>query len=94
MISFALLIPFVGILILNASYYFPFISDDSLISLRYASRLLEGDGLTWTDGRPVEGYSNLLWVLLVAFIGMFGVDLIDATRILGILGMTVIRHLS
>lgn len=89
-ISVALLFLFSGILILHASYYFPFISDDSLISLRYASRLLEGHGLTWSDGHPVEGYSNFLWILLIAFLGMLGVDLIDATRILGILGMTIV----
>ncbi|MFC2145929.1 hypothetical protein ACFLRT_01055 [Acidobacteriota bacterium] len=89
-ISVVFLLTFTGILILNASYYFPFISDDSLISLRYASRLLHGDGLTWTDGRPIEGYSNLLWILLIAIPGMLGVDLIDAARILGILGMAII----
>ena len=86
----ALFIPFVGILVLNANYYLPFISDDTLISLRYAQRLLEGHGLTWTDGHPVEGYSNLLWVLLIALLGAFGVDLIAAARILGILGMASI----
>lgn len=79
-----------GILFLNSSYYLPFFSDDSLISLRYASRLLEGYGLTWTEGRPVEGYSNLLWILLVACLGGIGIDLIDAARILGILGITII----
>lgn len=89
-IALALLLPFAGLLIWHASYYFPFISDDALISLRYADRLLEGHGLTWSDGRPVEGYSNLLWILLVAFLGMFRVDLIDAARILGVLGTIVI----
>ena len=48
-------------------HYYPFLSDDALISLRYASRLLQGKGLTWTDGPPVEGYSNLLWTLLGLF---------------------------
>jgi hypothetical protein len=67
----------------NAARYHPFLSDDALISLRYARRLLDGDGLTWTAGRPVEGYSNLLWILLVAALGRAGVDLIAAVRILG-----------
>jgi arabinofuranosyltransferase len=35
----------------------------------------------------VEGYSNLLWVLLAACLGAFGVDLIDAVRVLGVAGM-------
>lgn len=86
----ALLLPFAVILSLNAGHYLPFLSDDSLISLRYADRLLNGHGLTWTDGRPVEGYSNLLWILLIALLGLIHVDLIDAARILGIAGMAAI----
>lgn len=86
----ALLVFFSGILAIQAAHFYPFLSDDSLISLRYASRLLQGHGLSWTDGVPVEGYSNLLWVLLVAFIGMFGIDLIDAARLLGIIGMATV----
>ncbi|HKP04029.1 MAG TPA: hypothetical protein VJU77_11815 [Chthoniobacterales bacterium] len=62
----------------------PFLSDDALISLRYLKRFLHGEGLTWTAGRPVEGYSNLLWILLLAIPGVVGVDLINAARVLGI----------
>jgi arabinofuranosyltransferase len=89
-ITVAFLLPFAAILIVHAVHYLPFMSDDALISLRYASRLLDGKGLTWTDGRPVEGYSNLLWLLSVAFLGLLGVDLVDATRILGGLGMIAV----
>lgn len=85
--SWFLIIPlsavFLGILIFNAIDYLPFIEDDALISLRYAMRLLEGEGLTWTDGERVEGYSNLLWVLAVAFVSFFGSEPIDSARILG-----------
>ncbi len=73
------------VLAFHANYYMPFISDDALISLRYAGRLLEGHGLTWTEGIPVEGYTNLLWVLLVSVLGWFGFDLIDGVRILGLI---------
>lgn len=69
---------------LGCFYYFPFFSDDSLISLRYAQRFIEGKGLTWNDGQPVEGYSNLLWVLGVSALGKLGMDLILAARVLGI----------
>ena len=74
-------------LLVNARHYYPFISDDSYISLRYAERMLAGDGLTWTDGAPVEGYTNLLWILACAALGALGVDLVVATRVLGFLGM-------
>ncbi len=72
------------ILVVHAWHFMPFLSDDSLISLRYAERLLNGHGLTWTDGPRVEGYSNLLWILLVAGLGVVHVDLVVATRILGV----------
>ena len=85
-----LVLPFAGILLLHAWRYWPFISDDALISLRYAARLLDGHGLTWTEGLPVEGYSNLLWVLGVAALGAVRIDLITAARLLGVLGTLVI----
>ncbi|HEX5053310.1 MAG TPA: hypothetical protein VFZ65_16155 [Planctomycetota bacterium] len=66
----------------------PWIADDAFISLRYAQRLVDGHGLTWTDGERVEGYSNLLWVLLTAALGAVGCDWIAAVRALGI-GCTV-----
>ena len=72
-----------AVLLLHGYYYYPFISDDALISLRYAMRLLEGNGLSWNDGMPVEGYSNLAWVLLASALGKLGMDLIDAVRVLG-----------
>src|SRR5258705_420403 len=56
-------------LLLHVRHYRPFLADDALISLRYANRLLHGHGLTWTDGPRVEGYSNLLWVLMNAGLG-------------------------
>lgn len=76
-----------GALALMAAPLYPFIEDDSLISLRYARRLLDGHGLTWTEGVPVEGYSNLLWVLLTAALGGLGLDLVFAARLLGVLGV-------
>lgn len=58
--------------------------DDAFISLRYTQRFLEGHGLTWTEGPPVEGYSNLLWVLGCALLAALGVDLLDTPVVLGI----------
>lgn len=69
------------LLLLHSWYYYPFFSDDAFISLRYADRLLNGDGLTWTDGEKVEGYSNLLWVLSTAALGLLKINLVAAGRI-------------
>jgi arabinofuranosyltransferase len=76
-------------LAVHASTYLPFFADDSFISLQYARRLLDGKGLTFADGEWVEGYSNLLWVLLVAGMGALGIELVDAARVLGLLCMVL-----
>jgi len=72
------------VLLVNIWWFYPFSSDDTFISLRYAQRLLEGHGLTWNEGEWVEGYTNLLWILLTSFLGLFHVDLTLAVRLLGI----------
>ena len=40
--------------------------DDAFISLRYAGNLARGDGLVYNVGERVEGFTNLLWTLLLA----------------------------
>lgn len=80
-----------SIYLLNCLYYYPFIADDALISVRYSQRFIEGKGLTWNDGEFVEGYSNFLWVIAVSVLGFCKLDLILCTRILGIFsGLTTI----
>jgi hypothetical protein len=79
-------LPALALLVAQCAWLPHFVSDDAFISLRYVERLLAGDGLTWTDGERVEGYSNLLWVLGVAGLhgGLgVGVDLVAAARLLG-----------
>lgn len=68
------------VLLAHSYYYYPFFVDDAFISLRYAERLVDGKGLTWNDNYYVEGYSNLLWVLLVSGLGWLGFDLVGAAR--------------
>ncbi len=70
-----------GLLFHGAARYYPFLADDTLISLRYADRLVHGLGLTWDAYHPVEGYTNLLWTLSTAALGFLGVDLVQAARV-------------
>lgn len=76
-----------ALLLLHAWRYMPFFEDDAFISLRYAKRLLAGQGLTWNDGPAVEGYTNFLWTILCAALGFVGMDLVFAARLLGVLCM-------
>ena len=46
---------------------YAFLCDDAFISFRYAVHLAEGQGLVFNAGfERVEGYTNFLWVLLLA----------------------------
>ena len=41
--------------------------EDAMISMRYARHLADGHGLVWNIGEePIEGFTNLLWVLWMA----------------------------
>ena len=88
-ISLAALATICGIAFALQLYHFsPFMTDDAYISLRYSQRLLQGHGLTWNDMRPaVEGYTNLLWVLLCAGMGAIGIGLETAAHLLGVSSM-------
>lgn len=77
-------------LVVHCSYYWPFLSDDALISLRYAERFAKGQGLTWTDGERVEGYSDLLWVLITGAFGAIGMDVVRVARLLDFLGVCAV----
>lgn len=47
--------------------------DDAMISMRYAKHLAEGYGLVWNRGGPrVEGFSDGLWVLVMAVFHRLG----------------------
>ena len=60
--------------------------DDSFITFRYARHLAEGYGLgAWNHtGEHVEGYSSLLWTLLLSGAAWLGVDVRIASKVFGI----------
>jgi hypothetical protein len=46
--------------------------DDAMISMQYARNLANGNGLVWNaGGERVEGFSNPLWVVYMAFFHLF-----------------------
>lgn len=61
-----------------------FVQDDAFISFRYARNLVEGHGLVFNPGEPVEGYTNFLWTLLVAGGLALGLDPVPVALGLGL----------
>src|SRR5256885_13714278 len=62
---------------------FPF--DDTFISFRYAEHLAAGHGLVWNIGGPhTEGYTNFLFVLLLAICRFLSSDLLASAQIIGL----------
>jgi arabinofuranosyltransferase len=66
---------------------FAFVCDDAFIAFRYARHLAEGAGLVFNSGEspPVEGFSDLLWVLWIAPWIRLGVDPVPVANATSIL---------
>ncbi|MFN8414534.1 MAG: hypothetical protein U0Z26_19300 [Anaerolineales bacterium] len=71
-------------LIGNKTYYILF--DDAMISMRYAYNLAHGLGLVWNFGERVEGFTNPLWVGIMALIHLLPIGLNQTGLYVQILG--------
>ncbi|UCE86335.1 MAG: hypothetical protein JSU66_00890 [Deltaproteobacteria bacterium] len=69
---------------LGAEWISP-LTDDAFISYRYAENLVDGHGVVFNPGERVEGYTNFLWVLLLALGYAAGFDLPGFSRGLSVL---------
>nr|MBN2278922.1 hypothetical protein [candidate division Zixibacteria bacterium] len=59
--------------------------DDAFVTFRYAEHLADGHGLVFNIGeKPVEGYSNFLWLLILALVYKLGLATYLTAKILGI----------
>lgn len=61
-------------LFLACYYYGYFIQDDTYIFLRYARNFAEGYGLVFNVGEYVEGFTSLLWTLLLVPCFLIDID--------------------
>jgi arabinofuranosyltransferase len=60
--------------------------DDAFVTFRYAENLTAGHGLTFNPGdKPVEGYSNFLWLILLSLLHLIGLPTYWMAKTLGIL---------
>ena len=74
----------IGCAVFFLNQLWEFYNDDAYIVLTYSRNLLEGNGLVWTDGQRVEGCTQFLWVVLIASVGWLNIDLVLASKLLGI----------
>jgi arabinofuranosyltransferase len=58
-------------------------NDDAFISFRYAENLAAGKGLVFNPGERVEGYTNFLWIILIALARPFQEPVL-ISKILGV----------
>jgi arabinofuranosyltransferase len=72
-------IPFV----LSILVVLEFVKDDAYISFRYAHNLVTGNGLVFNHGERVEGFTNFLWVFVLAPFEALGWDLFQVCEVLG-----------
>jgi len=61
-----------------------FIQDDAFISYRYVKNLVSGRGLVFNTGERVEGYTNFLWIILLALFTTLGLNTVAASKFLGL----------
>lgn len=66
-------------------YYAGWTHDDPYITFRYVDNLLSGKGLVFNQGEPLEGYSNFLFILLLAPLRWLGLELLTTAKIMGFL---------
>ncbi|MFT7668523.1 MAG: arabinofuranosyltransferase [Planctomycetota bacterium] len=75
------------LLFLLLAWQLNFLCDDSYISFRYSHNAAEGNGLRYNLAKavPVEGYSNFLWVVWLAFLDWLGLEITTWARISSVL---------
>jgi arabinofuranosyltransferase len=58
--------------------------DDAFISFRCARNLAQGNGLVFNVGERVEAFSNPLWVFVLSLASLMRIDLVAASKLIGI----------
>jgi hypothetical protein len=76
-----------AVMFANAILYVRHYSDDAYITLRYARNLADGVGAVWNPGQHVEGYTNFLWMAILAGMYRLGIDLVAGSLLLSFAAM-------
>jgi hypothetical protein len=76
-----------GVLVLAFVHMWAFatLAEDAFITFRYSLNLAQGNGPVFNVGEKVEGYSNFLWMVLLAGPkAAANVDIVTTARVLGV----------
>lgn len=74
----------------NGETFFTLV-DDAMVSMRYARNLAQGNGLVWNAGQPpVEGFTNLGWTLVMAFVHLLPFPVNSISLVIMLLGMVIL----
>jgi len=68
--------------------------DDAMISMRFAWNFSHGYGLVWNPGEYIQGYTNLLMVLIMSFVNLVFDDKSTAVLFIQILGMAFMLSIA
>ena len=71
-----------------------FVQDDAFISFRYVQNFVDGNGLVFNIGERVEGYTNLLWVLILSVFVLFKINIQSISQILSVLSGVIVIFMT
>ena len=75
---------------------FATVTEDALVSFRYAQNIADGNGPVFNPGERVEGYTNFLWLVLIALPrAAFGADVQTTAVVFGVvsaLGCVIVSY--
>jgi len=75
----------VFLFLVHAVFFKRYITDDAFISFRYLDNFLQGLGLVYNAGERVWGYTNFLWIIVLAPFVKMGLDPLFVSRVFGLL---------
>lgn len=86
-------------LIITAGYivyslsFFKWFVDDLFIYFRYAENFASGKGIVFNEGERIEGFSGILWFLILSFYAFLKLPLLEASKITTLLLSVSILYL-
>lgn len=81
-IEFFLILNVISLIFTLFAFNFNYFYDDAYISLRYAKHFNEGHGLVWNIGENIQGYTNFLHTVLIAFADSIFNDLVFTNKVI------------